>query len=85
MQVGPALGVGDDVVAVAAVLVGRSRRAGRVHHGNTQVYVAQGDGFGDPVGDLVGLDVDVVGQVDHRLHDHLGVAVAAPGPGSARR
>jgi hypothetical protein len=37
--------------------------------------------FGDPVGDLVGVGLDTLVQVDHGLDHHLGGAVAAaPGP-----
>jgi len=54
------------VVAVAAVLVGSEAAGGagapREHAGQ----VPQGDGFGDPVGDLVGLDVDVVERAGAR-------------------
>ena len=34
----------------------------------------------EPVGHLVGVEVKMVVQVDHRLHDHLGPGVGAPGP-----
>ena len=58
---------------------GRSRAPGE-HAGQ----VDQGDLFRQPVAHLVGVDLDVVVQVDHRLHHHFGVRVPAPRAGSAR-
>jgi len=35
--------------------------------------------FAEPVGDLVGVDLDVLGEVDHRLDGDVGVGAGAPG------
>ena len=68
-----ALLVGDDVVAVGGPgWVGCTR-------GTRRSRCAAGL-FAEPVGDLVALDPVVLVEVDHRLHDHLGVGVGAPGP-----
>src|SRR5680860_1233193 len=68
---GAAVRVGDDVVLVAASgWPGAPGEQARV--------VAQGGLFGEPLRDLVALDRDVLGQVDHRLHDHRGLGVGAP-------
>ena len=62
----PTLGVGGDVVAVAAVLVGPEPAGRAGAPGEHAGQVAQGDPFGDPVGDLVGVDVDVVERAGAR-------------------
>ena len=54
-------------------------RAGRGHQGKAQVLVAQLSLFGEPVGDLVGGHVDVLGEVDDRFDHDLGLGVGAPG------
>ncbi len=61
--------------------------AGRVHHGNTQVRSRSAAWCGEPVGDLVLVDVEVLGQVDHRLHRHRGARDGRTrrGPGRRRR
>ena len=53
-----------------------SARAPREHAD----HVAQIDLVLQPLGGFVGVDVDVLRQVDHRLNAHLGVGVAAPQP-----
>ena len=65
--------VGLDVVAVATSGVAGAPRE------DTR-RVDQSGLFTDPVGDLVGVHVVVVIQVDDRLDDDLGVGVAAPVP-----
>ena len=66
------------VVGLGVVLVagpGRSRAPG-VH----TAAVAFVDLVGEPVGDLVGVDPDVVVQILDRADHDLGVRVGAPGP-----
>ena len=58
---------------------GRQPRAGRVQNGNTQVRRAARRLRRSGRGPRTGVDVDVVVQVDHRLHHHRGVGVGAPG------
>ncbi len=60
------------MVQVAAL---RGTGAPREHTGQ----VPLGRLCGEPVGDLVLLDVHVFAQVDHRPHGHRGAGVAAPG------
>ena len=67
-----ALGVGDHVVQVAGL---GGAGAPREHTGQ----VPFGCLGGEPVGDLVLVDMDVLGQVDHRPHRHRGAGAAAPG------
>src|SRR6478609_9405630 len=67
-----ALGVGDHVVVVAGL---GGAGAPREHTGQ----VTFGGLVGEPVGDLVLVDMDLLGQVDHRLHDHRGAGDATPG------
>ncbi len=55
---------------------GRGRRLGS----KIAMDVDEGGLFGEPVGDLVGGDVDVLVQVDDRLHGDLGLGVGAPVP-----
>jgi hypothetical protein len=62
------------------MLVGAESAGGPAAPGEHAGDIAQGDGFGDPVRDLVGLDVHVVGQVLNGLHGDLRIRVAAPGP-----
>ncbi len=69
---GAAVGVGDDVVVVAGL---RGAGAPGEHTGQ----VPFGGLVGEPVGDLVLVDVELLGQVDHRLHRHRGAGDTAPG------
>ena len=64
--------VGDGVVDVAA-----AAGVGRV--GEHVDGVAQVDRFAEPVGDLVGVDRGLVGEVEHRFHRNLAVAEPAAG------
>ena len=72
--------VGDPVVAVGVVLVGLQGPGGSGAPGEHAGRVGQDGLFAEPAADLVGLDVDVLVEVDHRLHGDLGVGVAAPLP-----
>ncbi len=73
----PTLVVGDGVVVVAAA---GGADAPREH----AAEIPESNTFSEAVGDLVGIDPDVVGQVDHRLHRQRGAGVAAPGPDRLR-
>ena len=66
------------MVAVAGMFVGQQGAGGTGAPGERAGDIAEGDGFGDPVGHLVGVHGHVVGQVDHRLDDDVGVGAAAP-------
>ena len=60
------LRVGDPVVAVGVVLVGLQRAGGSGAPGEHAGGVGQDGLFPQPAADLVGLDVDVLVEVDAR-------------------
>ena len=75
---GSALAERDGVVVVAGVFVGSEPAGGSAAPGEDAGDCPEGDGFGDPVGDFVGLDRDVLGEVDDGFDGDLQVGAADP-------
>src|SRR4249919_3507838 len=73
-----AAGSGLHVVVVAGVVVGTAAAGGSGAPRENAGAVAERDLLGDPVGYDVTVDLDTCAEVEHRLHDNLGVGPAAP-------